>query len=292
MDERDWLAQRFDAERPRLVAVAYRMLGSLAEAEDAVQDSWVRVSRADASAVDNLGGWLTTVVGRVCLNVLRSRATRRETSLDTQTTEAIATSDQRTDPEQEALLAEGVGLALLVVLEALDPAERLAFVLHDMFAVPFEQIADVLGRSPAAARQLASRARRRVAGTSRPPDGDLARQRQVVDAFLAASRGGDFDALVALLDPDVVLRADETAMARGATGPLHGAAAVARAALAQRARLARPALINGRVGVVVASGRQLMLVLRPTIENGRIVQLEVLGDPDSLRGLEVAVLDS
>src|SRR6266849_147755 len=187
MDERDWLAQRFDEQRPHPVAVAYRMLGSLAEAEDAVQESWVRLSKTDASAVDNLGGWLTTVVGRVCLNVLRSRATRRENSLDTRTTESVATNDERTDPEQEALLADGVGLAMLVVLEALDPAERLAFVLHDMFDIPFDEIAKVVGRSPAAARQLASRARRRVRGTPRVPDNDLVRQREVVDAFLAAS---------------------------------------------------------------------------------------------------------
>jgi RNA polymerase sigma factor (sigma-70 family) len=293
MDERDWLAQRFNEERPHLVAVAYRMLGSLAEAEDAVQDTWVRLSRADASAVENLGGWLTTVVGRVCLNVLRSRASRRENRLDTHITESIATNDERTDPEQEALLADAVGLALLVVLEALDPAERLAFVLHDMFDVPFEEIADVLGRSSAAARQLASRARRRVRGTPRIADNDLAGQREVVDAFLAASRRGDFEALVSLLDPDVVLRADETAVARGATSTLHGAVAVAEASLVQRARLARPALVNGEVGVVVVAPRgQLMLVLRPTIEDGRIVEIEVLADPDAIRELEVAVLDT
>src|SRR6266851_1698430 len=214
MDERDWLAQRFDAQRPHLVGVAYRMLGSLVEAEDAVQETWVRLSRADASAVENLGGWLTTVVGRVCLNVLRSRASRRENSLDAHTTESVATSDERTDPEQEAILAEAVGLALLVVLDALDPPERLTFVLHDMFAVPFETIAEVLGRSPAAARQLASRARRRVRGTPRVPNNDLARQREIVDAFLAASRRGDFDALVSLLDPDIVIRADEIAVSR------------------------------------------------------------------------------
>jgi RNA polymerase sigma factor (sigma-70 family) len=291
VDEREWLAQRFDDERPHLVAVAYRMLGSLAEAEDAVQESWVRLSRADAGTVDNLAGWLTTVVGRVCLNVLRSRATRRETSLDTPAAESIATNDARTDPEQEALLADAVGLALLVVLESLAPAERLAFVLHDMFAVPFEQIAEVVGRSPSAARQLASRARRRVRGTPRLPDPDLVRQREVVDAFLAASRRGDFDALVALLDPDIVLRADETAAARGAAITLHGAVAVAQAALVHSARLARPALINGEVGVVIVTARgQLMLVLRPTIASGRIVELELLGNPDTIGALEVAVL--
>lgn len=291
MGERDWLAQRFDEQRPHLVAVAYRMLGSLAEAEDAVQETWVRLSRADASAVENLAGWLTTVVGRVCLNVLRSRATRRENSLDTRTTESIPASDQRTDPEHEALLADSVGLALLVVLEALDPAERLAFVLHDMFDVPFEEIAEVVGRSSAAARQLASRARRRVRGAPRIPDNDLSRQREVVDAFLAASRSGDFDALVSLLDPDVVIRADKTAMARGAASALQGAAAVARASLVHRARLARPALVNGEVGVVVAPRGQLIMVLRPTIEDGRIVEIEILADPESIRTLEVAALD-
>jgi RNA polymerase sigma factor (sigma-70 family) len=291
MDERDWLAQRFDEQWPHLVAVAYRMLGSLAEAEDAVQETWVRLSRADASAVDNLGGWLTTVVGRVCLNGLRSRATRRENSLDTHTTESIAANDARTDPEQEALLADSVGLALLVVLEALDPAERLAFVLHDMFAVPFDEIAEVVGRSPAAARQLASRARRRVRGAPRVPEHDLARQREVVDAFLAASRRGDFNALVSILDPEVVIRADETAVARGAASTLRGAAAVAQASLVHRARLARAALVNGEVGVVVAPRGQLMMVLRPTIEDGRIVEIEVLADPDSIRKFDVAVLD-
>jgi RNA polymerase sigma-70 factor (ECF subfamily) len=292
MDERGWLAQRFDEERPRLVAVAYRMLGSLAEAEDAVQEAWLRLGQADASAVENLSGWLTTVVGRVCLNVLRSRATRREDSLDAHTAESIAASDERTDPEREALLADAVGLAMLVVLEALDPAERLAFVLHDTLGVPFEEIAGVLGRSPAAARQLASRARRRVRGTPRIPDGDLARQREVVDAFLAASRCGDFGALVSLLDPDVVLRADETAVARGAARALRGAAAVAEASLAHRARLARAALVNGEVGLVIAPRGRLMLVLRPTIEGGRIAEIEVIADPDSLRELEVAVLDA
>jgi len=290
VDERDWLAQRFDKERPHLVAVAYRMLGSLAEAEDAVQETWVRLSRVDPSSVDNLGGWLTTVVGRVCLNVLRSRKNRRENSLDTHVTESIATNDERTDPEKEALLADGVGLALLVVLEALDPPERLAFVLHDMFDVPFEEIAQVVGRSPAAARQLASRARRRVRGTRRIPERELAGQREVVDAFLAASRRGDFDALVALLDPDVVLHADDTAVARGAVRMLRGAVAVAEASLVHRARLARPALVNGEVGVVIGQRGQLTLVLRPTIDAGRIVELEVLADPDSLRALEVAVL--
>jgi RNA polymerase sigma-70 factor (ECF subfamily) len=268
------------------------MLGSLAEAEDAVQETWVRLNRADASAVDNLGGWLTTVVGRIALNMLRSRATRRENSLDSGTIESMATSDARTDPEQEAVLADAVGLALLVVLEALGPAERLAFVLHDMFDVSFEEIGQVVGRSPAAARQLASRARRRVRGRPSIPDNDLARQREVVDAFLAASRRGDFEALVSLLDPDVVLRSDQAAVARGARGTVRGALAVAQASIVHRARLARPALVNGEVGVVIAVRGRLMMVLRPTIENGRIVEIEVLADADALRKLEVAVLEA
>jgi RNA polymerase sigma factor (sigma-70 family) len=292
MDEHDWLAQRFDEQRPRLVAVAYRMLGSLPEAEDAVQETWVRLSRADARAVENLSAWLTTVVGRVCLNVLRSRKTRREQSLDAQVTDTIPTTDERTDPEQEAVLADAVGLALLVVLESLDPSERLAFVLHDMFDVPFELIAEVVGRSPAAARQLASRARRRVRGTPRLPENDLARQRAVVEAFLAASRRGDFEALVALLDPDIVVRADQTAVARGAAKTLRGAAAVAQALLVQRARLARPALVDGEVGLVIVAPRgRLMLVSRFTIEDGRIVEAEVIADPDSIRKHEIAVLE-
>jgi RNA polymerase sigma-70 factor (ECF subfamily) len=292
MDEQDWLAARFDENRPHLVAVAYRMLGSLAEAEDAVQETWLRLTRTDASAVENLGGWLTTVVSRVCLNVLRSRATRGETVLEAQAPESLASHDKRTDPEQEALLADAVGLALLVVLDALDPAERLAFVLHDMFAVPFEEIGTILGRSPAAARQLASRARRRVKGTPTVPEADLARQREVVDAFLAASRRGDFDALVALLDPEVELRADETAIARGASSPLRGAAAVAEAVLVQRARLARSALVNGEVGVVIAPRGRLLLVLRPTLRGDRIVEIEVLADRASIRELQIAALET
>jgi RNA polymerase sigma factor (sigma-70 family) len=291
MDEQDWLAERFGEHRPHLVAVAYRMLGSLAEAEDAVQETWMRVTRTDASAVENLGRWLTTVVGRVSLNVLRSRVTRAETSLEAQVPESLASRDTRTDPEHEALLADAVGLALLVVLDALDPAERLAFVLHDMFAVPFEEIGTVVGRSPAAARQLASRARRRVQGTPTVPEADLARQREVVDAFLAASRRGDFDALVALLDPEIVLQADETAIARGAASPLRGAAAVAKASLVQRARLARTALVNGQVGVVVAPHGRLLMVLRPTVRGDRIVEIEVLADHDSIRKLEIAALE-
>src|SRR6266568_3892602 len=276
MDEGDWLAERFEENRPHLRAVAYRMLGSLAEADDAVQEAWLRLRRSDTSGVENIGGWLTTVVARVCLNMLQSRRSRREEPLDAHVPDPIVSSEDGIDPEQEAVLADAVGLALLVVLEALDPAERLAFVLHDMFDVPFEQIAEVLGRSPAAARQLASRARRRVRGTPTLPEGDLARQRKVVDAFLAAARRGDFEALVSLLDPDVVVRSDEVGVARGAAGTLRGAAAVAQALLVQRARLARPALVGGEVGIaVVAPSGELMLVSRFTIEDGRIIEAEV-----------------
>jgi RNA polymerase sigma factor (sigma-70 family) len=289
MDEQDRLADRFDEHREHLVAVAYRMLGSLAEAEDAVQEAWLRLRRSDAGAIENLGGWLTTVVSRICLNVLRSRLRRGETQLDDQSPETAASHERTLDPAEEAVLADAVGLALLVVLDTLDPAERLAFVLHDMFAVPFEEISAVVGRTPAAARQLASRARRRVRGTPAVPAADLVRQREVVEAFLAASRHGDFDALVALLDPEVVLRADETAIARGTAGLLRGPAAVAQVSLVHRARVARSALVNGEVGVVVAPLGHLFLVLRPVIRGNRIAAIEVVADPDSLRRLEIAV---
>src|SRR5438067_11265073 len=231
MDTQDWLTDRFEAHRAHLKAVAYRMLGSASEADDAVQEAWIRLSRAGADDVANLGGWLTTVVSRVCLDMLRSRSARREEPIDTPVPETGPGQAAPVDPEQEALLADSVGSALLVVLETLAPAERLAFVLHDLFAVPFDEIAAIVGRSPAAARQLASRARRRVQGAAPVPDRDLARQRQVVDAFLAAARGGDFDALVAVLDPDVVLRADRGAVPAGGLTQIHGAAAVAGQAL-------------------------------------------------------------
>lgn len=289
MDDQDWLAARFDEHRGHLIAVAYRMLGSLAEAEDAVQETWLRLSRSDASAIENLGGWLTTVVSRVCLNVLRSRVRRGETQLDVQSPETAGSHESRLDPQEEAVLADAVGLAMLVVLDTLSPAERLAFVLHDMFAVPFEEITAAVGRSPAAARQLASRARRRVRGTPSVPPSDLERQREVVEAFLAASRHGDFDALVAVLDPEVELRADKTAITRGTAGLLRGPAAVAEASLVHRARLARTALVNGEVGVVVAPRGRLFLVLRPVVRGHRIAAIEVVADPDSLRQLEIAV---
>jgi len=288
MDERDWLAQRFDEERPHLVAVAYRMLGSLAEAEDAVQETWVRLSRADASAVENLAGWLTTVVGRVCLNVLRSRATRRENSLDTHITESIATNDERTDPEQEALLADSIGLALLVVLDTLAPPERVAFVLHDMFAVPFEEIAPIVGRSTPATRQLASRARRRVQGQDAIRDSDRLRQAKLVDAFLAATRNGDFSALLALLDPDIVLRADEQAVRLGAAEEIHGAPDVA-ASFSRRARGARPALVNGAAGAVWMPAGQLRVVVSFTTSGDKITGIDLIADPERLRQLDLVI---
>jgi RNA polymerase sigma-70 factor (ECF subfamily) len=290
MDQHDWLAERFETHRPRLRAVAYRMLGSASEADDAVQEAWLRLSRADAGEIANLGGWLTTVVARVCLNLLQSRRSRREEPLDAHLPEETATGQDGPDPEQQALLADSVGLALLVVLDTLAPAERLAFVLHDMFDVPFEEIAPIVGRSPAAARQLASRARRRVRGAEAVPDADLARQRTVVDAFLAAARGGDFQALLAVLDPDVVLRSDQAAVQVGASGELHGAAAVADT-FAGRARAARPALIDGAAGLVWAPGGVPRVVFGFTIADGRIVAIDVVADPERLSRLQVALLD-
>jgi RNA polymerase sigma factor (sigma-70 family) len=290
MDEHDWLAQQFEAKRTHLRAVAYRMLGSLSEADDAVQEAWLHLSRSDTSGVANLGGWLTTVVARICLDMLRSRTSRREEPLDAHVPEQIMSRAGGIDPEYEALLADSVGLALLVVLDTLAPAERLAFVLHDIFAVPFGEIAPIVGRSPTATRQLASRARRRVRGAPTSGDADLARQREVVDAFLAASRAGDFDALLALLDPDVVFRADRAVVPAGASGEIRGAPAVAKQ-FSGRARLARPALVNGAVGVVVAPRGQLLMVLSLTITHGKIVAIDVVADPARLRQLDLAVLD-
>jgi RNA polymerase sigma-70 factor (ECF subfamily) len=268
------------------------MLGSLSEAEDAVQEGWLRLSRSDTTAVENLKGWLTTVVARVCLDMLRSRKSRREDALDEQFTESIPTVEQGTDPEREALLADSVGLALLVVLDTLNPSERLAFVLHDMFDLSFEEIAPIVGRSETAARQLASRARRRVRGQSTVSDAKLNEQRDVVDAFLAALRVGDFDGLVAVLDPDVVVHADRTVAPpdgieiRGATTWARGAIAFARAA-----RFAEPALVDGAVGIVLAPGGRLHRVLSFTIERGKIVEVEIIANPERLKQLELAVLD-
>ena len=293
MDEHEWLADRFEEHRPHLRAVAYRMLGSLAEADDAVQDTWLRVSRAGASEVENLGGWLTTIVARICLNMLRSRTTRREESLGVHIPDPVISPDGELQPEEEALLADSVGLALLVVLDTLSPAERLAFVLHDMFELPFEEIAPMVGRTPAAARQLASRARRRVKGAELPaPDPDLARQQDVVDAFFLAARGGDFDALVALLDPDVVLRSDWGARRPAASAVTLGAAAVARRALMfsnPTARL-RPALVNGAAGVVITVAGRPFAVMGFTVAGGKIVEIDAIADPKRVRRIAARVL--
>jgi RNA polymerase sigma factor (sigma-70 family) len=291
MDERDWLVERFEEHRTRLRAVAYRMLGSLSEADDAVQETWLRLSRTDADAVQNLGGWLTTVVSRICLNMLRSRNIKREEPLDLRVPEPIIDRADGMDPEHEALLADSLGLALLVVLEQLSPAERLAFVLHDIFAVPFDEIAPIVDRSPAAARQLASRARRRVQGERPAPDADVSTQREVVDAFLAASRDGDFEALVAVLDPDVVLRAD-LGPERG-TRMVRGAEAVAGQArtYAQLGLVARPVLVNGAAGALTTLNGEPFSVAAATVRNGRIVELFFLADPERLRRLDLSMLE-
>jgi RNA polymerase sigma-70 factor (ECF subfamily) len=291
MDEREWLAERFEEHRTHLRAVAYRMLGSLSDADDAVQEAWIRLSRSDTGAIENFGGWLTTVVARVCLTMLRSRESRREDPVGAHVPDPIVSREDGHDPEHQALLADSVGLALLVVLDTLGPAERLAFVLHDIFAVPFDEIAPIVGRSPAAARQLASRARRRVQGTATVPDADVTRQRAVLDAFLAAARGGDFAALLAVLDPDVVLRADGGAA--GASREVRGATAVAEQALTFRrlAPFAHPVLVNGAVGFVAAPGGQPMAILGFTIRGGKIVEIDILSDPDRLHRLDLTVRD-
>jgi RNA polymerase sigma factor (sigma-70 family) len=289
MNERDYLADRFEEHRAHLRAVAYRMLGSLSEVDDAVQEAWLRLSRADTAGIDNLGGWLTTVVARVCLDMLRSRQSRREEPFTPDAPEPVATGTSGSTPEQEALLADSVGLALLVVLDRLTPAERLAFVLHDMFAVPFEAIAPIVGRSPEAARQLASRARRRVRGGTAAPDPDLVRQREAVEAFLAALRGGDFEGLLAVLDPDLVVRADMA----GAPAEIRGAAVWAKGAVAygHMARGVQPALINGAIGLVMAPRGRLSRALTFTIANGKITEIEVIGNPARLGELDVSIVD-
>jgi RNA polymerase sigma factor (sigma-70 family) len=293
MDEREFLAQHFEEHRTRLRAVAYRMLGSLSEADDAVQETWLRLSRIDADEVENLGGWLTTVVARVSLNMLRSRRSRREEPFDVRMPEPIVDRADGTDPEHEALLADSVGLALLVVLETLNPAERLAYVLHDMFGVPFDEIAPIVDRSPEAARQLASRARRRVQGENAVPDADIDTQREVLDAFLAAAREGDFEALVEVLDRDVVLRADRRGVSIGAPRVVRGAANVARGALAF-SRLdieVRRALINGAVGTVTFRDGRPFAIAGFTIRNRRIVEMDIIADPERLDRLDLEVLD-
>jgi RNA polymerase sigma-70 factor (ECF subfamily) len=297
VDEREWLADRFEEHRARLRAVAYRMLGSLSEADDAVQDAWLRLSRSGAGEVENLGGWLTTIVGRVCLNRLRSRNRRREEPLGVHVPDPLISPEGALQPEEEALLADSVGLALLVVLDTLTPAERLAFVLHDMFELPFEEIAPMVGRTPAAARQLASRARRRVRGAKVPaPDPDLSRQRAVVEAFFSATRGGDFDALVTVLDPDVVLRLDTGAKRPAASLMTRGASAVARQALsglqaALRVADLHPALVNGAAGVVVTVRGRPLTVMGFTVADGRIAEIDAIADPDRVRKIAAAALD-
>jgi RNA polymerase sigma-70 factor (ECF subfamily) len=292
MDEQQWLAERFEEHRPHLRAVAYRMLGSLSEADDAVQDAWLRVSRADTSEIENLGAWLTTIVARVSLNLLRSRRTRREASLDVHVPDPVIDPADGTDPEHEALLADSVGLALLVVLETLSPAERLAFVLHDMFGVPFEQIAPIVDRSSDAARQLASRARRRVRGAAPVPDADLSAQWEVVEAFLAAAHEGDFEGLLAVLDPDVVLRADGggatelSRLIRGAETVASSATMWSRVGLDMRR-----ALVNGTPGFVSLRDGRPFSVGAVTISGGRIVEMDILADPERLAKLDLAMLD-
>jgi RNA polymerase sigma factor (sigma-70 family) len=295
MGEQDWLAKRFEENRTHLRAVAYRMLGSPSEAEDAVQEAWLRLNRSDTSGVDNLGGWLTTVVGRVSLDMLRSRKSRREEHLeerpDRDLPDPVAGPGDAIGPEHEALLADSLGPALLAVLETLTPTERVAFVLHDVFGVPFGEIAPVVGRSPNAAKMLASRARRRVRGGASTPEADLARQREVVGAFLRASREGDFSALLAVLDPEVVLRADRAAVRLGASGEVRGAQKVAET-FSGRAQAARPALIDGAAGAVWAQGGRPRVVFGFTIAGGKIVGIDMLAEPARLRRLDVTLLEN
>ncbi len=293
MDERDWLAERFEEHRSRLRAVAYRMLGSLSEADDAVQEAWLRLNRSDASEIENLGAWLTTVVGRVSLNMLRSRRQRREEPLDVFVPEPIIDNPNGTDPEHEALLADSVGLAMLIVLETLTPAERLSFVLHDMFAIPFDEIAAIIDRSPEATRQLASRARRRVQGETAVPDTDVNRQRELLEAFEAAAREGDFEGLVALLDPDVVLRSDGGPTAPSLTREVRGAETVAGQAVmwSQAGLVIRPALINGVAGAVTIRDGRPFSVGAFTVRGGKIVEIDILADPERVARLDLTLLD-
>ena len=288
MNEQAWQLEQFERYRPHLQAVAYRMLGSVTEADDALQEAWLRLSRAKTDDVANLGGWLTTVVGRVCLDMLRARRSRQEDYVGSWLPEPIVSLDDETNPEQEAILADSVGLALLVVLETLTPAERLAFVLHDMFAVPFEEIAPIVGRTPAAARQLASRGRRRVRGAAPNPDTDVRGQREIVDAFLAAAREGDFDALLAVLDPDVVFRADPGKIRALERLPITGAEAVAAEILSRGSRfapMARPALVNGTAGAIVGPEGRPFAVVGFTVARGRIVAIDLITNPDKLGGI-------
>jgi RNA polymerase sigma factor (sigma-70 family) len=285
----EWLAKQFTESRGRLRGVAYRMLGSISEAEDAMQEAWLRLNRSDTEAIENLDAWLTTVVGRVCLNMLRSRERRREEPYGIRVPDPIMGGTSAIDPETEAVLADSVGLALLVVIETLTPAERLAFVLHDTFAISFEEIGSILGRSPTAARQLASRARQRVQGEARTPDGDLSAQQDVVNAFFAAARDGDFAGLIAVLDPDVVLLAD--ASPGGLSNVLRGAAAVAKASLigARSGRIARPALVSGSPGVVIFEHDRPVAIMGFTVAHGRIVEIDAISDLDRLQRLNLAL---
>jgi RNA polymerase sigma factor (sigma-70 family) len=285
MDQQKFLAEKFEANRRHLRAVAYRMLGSTSEVDDAVQEAWLRLSRSDTSGVDNLAGWLTTVLARVCLDMLRARKSRREQPMGPDVPEPVVSPEH----ERDADMADAVGAALLVVLETLTPAERLAFVLHDMFAVPFEEIAPIVERTPAAARQLASRARRRVQGTSAPENADLTRQRKIVDAFLAASRNGDFEGLLAVLDPDVVFRADAAAVRLGALAEIRGAAAVAET-FKGRAQGAKPALADGTMALAVIMRGELRVLLRLTFTGDNIARIEAVADAERLGGFDLEVL--
>jgi RNA polymerase sigma-70 factor (ECF subfamily) len=299
MDQQDWLTERFEENRPRLRGVAYRMLGSLNEAEDAVQEAWLRLERTDTATVENLGGWLTTVVSRVCLDMLRSRKSRREEPIDAQVKEPSVARGEGADPEGEAMLADSVGVALLVVLDTLTPAERLAFVLHDLFGMPFEEIASIVERSPEATRQLASRARRRVRGAPAVPDLSRERQREVVEAFVRAARTGDLEGLLAVLDPDAVLhieaaaRIDAPPAEAGMPRELTGASTWAKPflALSRGLRPVQAALIDGRVGLIHAPGGRLSRVLAFTVTDAKVTRLEVLADPARLRELDIAVLE-
>jgi RNA polymerase sigma-70 factor, ECF subfamily len=290
MNEQNFLADKFEANRSHLRQVAYRMLGSVSEADDAVQEAWLRLARSDTSEVGNLGGWLTTVVARLCLDMLRGRKARREEPMGPHVPEPVAGRDGGIDPEHETQMADSVGLAMLVVLEALAPAERVAFVLHDMFDLPFDEIGPIVGRSSTAARQLASRARRRVQGAEKSPDTDIADNQRVVDAFLAASRNGDFEGLLAVLDPDVVVLSDDAAARLGGSHELRGAEAVARVFMG-RAQAAHSALVDGAVGAVVAPRGRLLMVVNFTIADGKIVEINAVGDPGRLGQFDLAVLD-
>jgi RNA polymerase sigma factor (sigma-70 family) len=290
MDSQDWLVKQFEAQRPHLRAVAYRMLNSLAEAEDAVQESWLHLSRSDISAVSNLGGWLTTVVARVCLNMLHTRKVRREESLESSIPEPVTSRESEIDPAQEMELSDSVGLALLVVLDTLAPAERLAFVLHDIFAMPFDEIAPIVERSPTATRQLASRARRRVRGRTSVQDADLATSREVVEAFLIAARAGNFNALLTVLDPDVVFRHDLVAVPAGMPAEIQGAEAVAQQFVG-RAQATQPILVNGSVGVVVAPYGRLRSVLDVRTRHGKITSITAISAPERMRHLHLTLLD-